>query len=124
MTEASHQMSSNPLPPGSRSPGTVGVGTGVEIGIMDDNGNLIQSNNDTLYTSQGTNSWLMGEVIVTSGPLGPVQEINATTIAYLHVLITVDQSPNDCAYNQTKKRIQNRNGWMNDKYNYSTKLLN
>ena len=89
--------------------------------FMDDNGNLIQSNNDTLYTSQGTNSWLMGEVIVTSGPLGPVQEINATTIAYLHVPITVDQSPNDCAYNQTKKRIQNRNGWMNDKYNYSTK---
>ena len=40
MTEASHQMSSNPLPPGSRNPGTVGIGTGVEIGIMSDNGNL------------------------------------------------------------------------------------
>ena len=40
MTEASHQMSSNPLPPGSRNPGTVGIGTGVEIGIMGDNGNL------------------------------------------------------------------------------------
>ena len=40
MTEASHQMSSNPLPPGSRNPGTVGIGTGVEIGIMGDNGDL------------------------------------------------------------------------------------
>ena len=38
MTEASHQMSSNPLPPGTRIPGTVGAGTGVEIGIMDDQG--------------------------------------------------------------------------------------
>ena len=35
MTEASHQMSSNPLPPGRREPGTVGPGTGVEISIMD-----------------------------------------------------------------------------------------
>ena len=26
-----------------------------------------------------------------------------------------------CAYSQTKPHIQNRNGWMNDKYNYSTK---
>ncbi|MEX0761390.1 MAG: acyl--CoA ligase [Dehalococcoidia bacterium] len=35
MTEASHQMSSNPLPPGARVPGTVGAGTGVDIAIMD-----------------------------------------------------------------------------------------
>jgi len=26
-----------------------------------------------------------------------------------------------CGYRQTKPHIQNRNGWMNDKYNYSTK---
>ena len=36
MTEASHQMSSNPLPPGERRPGTVGPGTGVEVGTVDD----------------------------------------------------------------------------------------
>ena len=35
MTEAAHQMSSNPLPPGRREPGTVGAGTGVDIAIMD-----------------------------------------------------------------------------------------
>ena len=39
MTEASHQMSSSPLPPGDRIPGTVGQATGVEVAIMaDDNG--------------------------------------------------------------------------------------
>jgi acyl-CoA synthetase (AMP-forming)/AMP-acid ligase II len=35
MTEASHQMASNLLPPGARVPGTVGAGTGVEISIFD-----------------------------------------------------------------------------------------
>jgi acyl-CoA synthetase (AMP-forming)/AMP-acid ligase II len=41
MTEASHQMASNPLPPASRRPGTVGMGTGVKLGIMDDSGVLV-----------------------------------------------------------------------------------
>ena len=41
MTEASHQMASNPLPPGERRPGSVGFGTGVEIGIMDGSGSLL-----------------------------------------------------------------------------------
>jgi len=36
MTEASHQMASNPLPPGDRRPGTVGPATGVEVAILDD----------------------------------------------------------------------------------------
>lgn len=36
MTEASHQMSSSPLPPGDRIPGTVGQATGVEVAIMTD----------------------------------------------------------------------------------------
>ena len=34
MTEASHQMSSNPLPPSKRKAGSVGVPTGVDISIM------------------------------------------------------------------------------------------
>jgi acyl-CoA synthetase (AMP-forming)/AMP-acid ligase II len=41
MTEASHQMSSNPLPPASRIPGSVGVQTGTEIGIADRTGALL-----------------------------------------------------------------------------------
>ena len=41
MTEASHQMASNPLPPSDRRPGSVGPGTGVRIAIMDEDGNLL-----------------------------------------------------------------------------------
>lgn len=36
MTEAAHQMASNPLPPGDRRPRTVGVATGTEVAILDD----------------------------------------------------------------------------------------
>jgi oxalate---CoA ligase len=36
MTEAAHQMASNPLPPGERRPGTVGQATGIEIAVLDD----------------------------------------------------------------------------------------
>lgn len=35
MTEAAHQVASNPLPPGPRKPGTVGRGTGVRVGVVD-----------------------------------------------------------------------------------------
>jgi len=43
MTEASHQMSSNPLPPAVRKPGTVGKAAGPEIAIMDDAGKLLDA---------------------------------------------------------------------------------
>jgi len=35
MTEASHQMASNPLPPAPRQPGSVGIATGTEIAVVD-----------------------------------------------------------------------------------------
>ena len=35
MTEAAHQMASNPMPPAARKPGSVGRGTDVQISIMD-----------------------------------------------------------------------------------------
>jgi oxalate---CoA ligase len=38
MTEAAHQMASNPLPPAERKPGSVGRGTDVRIGILDESG--------------------------------------------------------------------------------------
>ncbi len=41
MTEASHQMASNPLPPGKRKPGSVGIAAGPEIAIMDAGGSLL-----------------------------------------------------------------------------------
>jgi acyl-CoA synthetase (AMP-forming)/AMP-acid ligase II len=55
MTEASHQMSSNLLPPGQRRSGTVGFGTGVEIGIMDDDGNLVASGEKAEVVIKGPN---------------------------------------------------------------------
>ncbi|MEO8450729.1 MAG: AMP-binding protein, partial [Gemmatimonadota bacterium] len=41
MTEAAHQMASNPLPPSERKPGSVGMAAGPEIAIMDAAGSLL-----------------------------------------------------------------------------------
>ena len=41
MTEATHQMTSNPLPPRPRKPGSVGIAAGPEVGIMDEEGALL-----------------------------------------------------------------------------------
>jgi acyl-CoA synthetase (AMP-forming)/AMP-acid ligase II len=43
MTEASHQMATNPLPPGDRKTGSVGRGAGVDVAIMDDEGSLLDA---------------------------------------------------------------------------------
>ncbi|VEN73950.1 AMP-dependent synthetase [Candidatus Desulfarcum epimagneticum] len=40
MTEASHQMASNPLPPAARKPGSVGVAAGSEIAIINQKGEM------------------------------------------------------------------------------------
>ena len=55
MTEASHQMSSNLLPPGERMPGTVGKGTGVDIAIMDDYGSLVSAGERAEVVIRGAN---------------------------------------------------------------------
>jgi acyl-CoA synthetase (AMP-forming)/AMP-acid ligase II len=54
MTEASHQMAANPLPPDERKPGSVGRGANVEIAIMDEVGTLL---------AQGAT----GEVVIQGG---------------------------------------------------------
>jgi acyl-CoA synthetase (AMP-forming)/AMP-acid ligase II/acyl carrier protein len=41
MTEAAHQIASNPLPPERRKPGSVGIATGTEIAIVSDSGDLL-----------------------------------------------------------------------------------
>ncbi len=43
MTEAAHQMASNPLPPGVRKPGSVGRAAGPEIAIMDEAGQMLEA---------------------------------------------------------------------------------
>jgi acyl-CoA synthetase (AMP-forming)/AMP-acid ligase II len=55
MTEASHQMASNPLPPRPRRPGTVGQGTGVEVGIMDEVGALLPAATEGEVVIRGPN---------------------------------------------------------------------
>ena len=55
MTEAAHQMASNPLPPGKRVPGSVGAGTGVSIAIMDDEGALRSGGETGEVVIKGTN---------------------------------------------------------------------
>ncbi len=55
MTEASHQMASNPLPPLERKSGIVGVGTGVDIRIVDANGKRLPVGTEGEVVIQGPN---------------------------------------------------------------------
>ena len=41
MTEAAHQMTSNPLPPRARKPGSVGIAAGPEVAILDVDGQVL-----------------------------------------------------------------------------------
>jgi len=55
MTEASHQMASNPLPPRPRKAGSVGIASGPEIGIMDDSGKLLPQGESGEIVVRGPN---------------------------------------------------------------------
>jgi len=55
MTEAAHQMSSNPLPPGRRKPGSVGLGQGVEVRILDDAGSELARGQEGEICIRGEN---------------------------------------------------------------------
>jgi len=55
MTEACHQISSNPLPPGKRKPGTVGIAAGPAAAIMDREGNLLKSGETGEIVIRGEN---------------------------------------------------------------------
>jgi len=55
MTEAAHQMASNPLPPGPRKPGFVGKGTGVDIAILDDQGQVLPAGKQGEVSIRGNN---------------------------------------------------------------------
>jgi acyl-CoA synthetase (AMP-forming)/AMP-acid ligase II len=55
MTEAAHQMTSNPLPPRHRKAGSVGIGTGLRIGILDQQGNDLGTNQRGEVAIQGAN---------------------------------------------------------------------
>jgi len=53
MTEAAHQVASNPLPPLARKPGTVGLGSG--ISVVDDKGNHLAANTPGEVVVRGPN---------------------------------------------------------------------
>ncbi len=55
MTEAAHQMTSNPLPPGKRKPGSVGLGQGVEIKILDEAGSELAQGQEGEICIRGEN---------------------------------------------------------------------
>ena len=55
MTEAAHQIASNPLPPGNRVPGSVGLATGCEFAIMDEGGTLMPAGQGGEVVIRGQN---------------------------------------------------------------------
>ena len=55
MTEAAHQMCSNPLPPAARKPGCVGPAAGPEVAIMDDQGSRLDVGQEGEIVIRGPN---------------------------------------------------------------------
>jgi acyl-CoA synthetase (AMP-forming)/AMP-acid ligase II len=65
MTEAAHQMTSNPLPPAARKPGSVGRAAGPEVAVMDEAGRLLAA---------GT----IGEIVIRGPNVTPGYHANPT----------------------------------------------
>jgi acyl-CoA synthetase (AMP-forming)/AMP-acid ligase II len=63
MTEATHQMASNPLPPAPRKPGSVGIAAGPLVGIADDDNNLLPAGG-------------IGEIVISGPNVTPGYESN------------------------------------------------
>ncbi len=55
MTEATHQMTANPLPPAARKPGTVGRAAGPEVAIMANDGSLLAAGETGEIVIRGPN---------------------------------------------------------------------
>ncbi len=55
MTEAAHQICSNPLPPGERKAGSVGLAAGPQVSIIDEDGRLLPSGKVGEVVIRGTN---------------------------------------------------------------------
>ena len=63
MTEATHQMASNPLPPAPRKPGSVGIAAGPLVRICDDAGSFLPAGAE-------------GEVVISGPNVTPGYEAN------------------------------------------------
>jgi len=86
MTEAAHQMTSNPLPPGKRQPGSVGIGQGVEVRILDQAGKEVAQGKEAEICIRGEN--------VTSGYLNN-PEANKSSFTSDGFFRTGDQGKQD-----------------------------
>ncbi|KAA6410713.1 MAG: Acetyl- synthetase [Lasallia pustulata] len=86
MTEAAHQMTSNPLPPGKRYPGSVGIGQGVEVKILDQEGKDVPQGAEAEICIRGEN--------VTKGYLNN-PEANKTSFTKEGFFRTGDQGKQD-----------------------------
>lgn len=83
MTEASHQMTSNPIPPSIRKAGSVGIPQGIKLIISDDFGNELPSTKIGEVCVQGSN--------VTYGYQNCTPEQAANTFTEAGYLRTGDQ---------------------------------
>lgn len=86
MTEAAHQMTSNPLPPAKRYPGSVGIGQGVEVKILDQAGAEVARGSEAEICVRGAN--------VTKGYLNNA-EANKTSFTIDRFFRTGDQGKQD-----------------------------
>lgn len=86
MTEGAHQMTSNPLPPAKRFPGSVGIGQGVEVKILDGNGTEVPQGSEAEICVRGEN--------VTKGYLNNA-EANRTSFTKEGFFRTGDQGKQD-----------------------------
>lgn len=86
MTEGAHQMTSNPLPPAKRFPGSVGIGQGVEVKILDQNGTELSQGSEAEICVRGEN--------VTKGYLNN-PEANKTSFTKDGFFRTGDQGKQD-----------------------------
>lgn len=86
MTEAAHQMTSNPLPPAKRCPGSVGLGQGVEVKILDQSGKEVPQGSEAEICIRGEN--------VTKGYLNN-PEANKTSFTQEGFFRTGDQGKKD-----------------------------
>ena len=86
MTEGAHQMTSNPLPPAIRYPGSVGIGQGVEVKILDTAGSEVAHGIEAEICVRGEN--------VTKGYLNN-PEANRTSFTTEGFFRTGDQGKKD-----------------------------
>ncbi|KAL8701841.1 MAG: hypothetical protein Q9224_000308 [Gallowayella concinna] len=86
MTEGAHQMTSNPLPPSKRYPGSVGIGWGVEVRILDQDGHEVPQGSQGEICIRGEN--------VTKGYLNNA-EANKTSFTAERFFRTGDQGIQD-----------------------------